>query len=263
MQLSYSVASYLEHIEFAFRELLVGYEYASELPHLDRFTKFLTRIKESEFDSGNPIPGLTTTDLCKKGLPINWVYVQFNRGPLLSVEEDEFRFNLIRNFTNDTRRSFEQDNFGFGSCELNFWLVGNNGSSIEAAETLYYMRLYKLKSIDFLYLGYPFHARTIHEMLQSFEPVGINDYGTGFTIQWRVNLFVPILRKEIEGFTVQEIHTQIFDGLQLHLPLPFPVPQITDEEVDASREAGALETIITSYNDETGETSIEESEGAV
>lgn len=246
--------AYLKCMEKAFCELLIGYQYASELPHLDRFTKFLTRIKEAEFDSGDPIPGLTTTDLCKKGLPTNWVFVQFNRGPLSIIEEDEFRVEIIRCFTDETRSFFEQDDFGFGSTELNFWMVGNNGSSIEGAETLFYMRLYKLKSIDFIYLGYPFHARTIHDMLQSFEPLGINEYGTGFTIQWRVQLFVPILRRELSGFTVQSINSEIFDGLQLYTPPPFPVPFITEEEFIQSQELGARETIITS-SDEDGNVS--------
>lgn len=250
MQMSYPVESYLTCIQKAFCELLVGYQYASELPNLDRFTKFLTRIKEAEFDSGNPIAGLTTTDLCKKGLPVNWVFIQYNRGPLLIVEEDEFRVQLIRCFTDESRRCFDEDDFGFGSCELNFWMVGNNGASIESAEALYYMRLYKLKSIDFLYLGYPFHARINHEMFQSFEPIGINEYGTGFSVQWRLTMYVPILRQELEGFNIAEVCTEIYDGLEIHCPPPFPGPVMDDDDLDISRQLGARETLITSANDD-------------
>jgi hypothetical protein len=250
MQLSYPITAYRACVERAFCELLIGHQYATELPQLDRFTKFLTRIKEAEFDFGDPLPGLTTTDLCKTGLPINWVFAQFNRGPLSIIEEDEFRVEIIRCFTDDTRRCFEQDDFGFGRTELNFWMVGNNGSAIEAAETLFYMRLYKLKTIDFLYLGYPWHALIDHEMLQSFEPLGMNEYGTGFTIQWRVVLYVPILRREIEGFTVQEICSEIYDGLDLHCPRQFPIPFMSEEEFLQSQEAGATRTIITSAEDD-------------
>lgn len=260
MQMSYPITAYLECIQKAFCELLIGYQYASELPNLDRFTKFLTRIKEAEFDSGNPIPGLTTTELCKKGLPVNWVFMQYNRGPLLQVEEDEFRVEKIRCFTDETRRCFDEEDFGFGQCELNFWMVGNNGASTESAEALYYMRLYKLKSVDFLYLGYPFHARVIHEGLQTFEQLGLNDYGTGFAVTWRLNMFVPILRQQLEGFTIAEICSEIYDSLEIHCPPPFPGPVATDEDIEFSSSQGARETLITSANDD-GSINIERVEG--
>lgn len=257
MQLSYPVGAYRACVERALCELLIGHQYASELPTLDRFTKFLTRIKESGFDANNPIPGLTTTELCKKGLPINWAFIQFNRGPLMIVEEDEFRGELVRCFTDESMTMFDMDDFGFGKAELNFWLVANNGSALEAAEALFYMRLYKLKSIDYFYLGYPFHSRIIHDMLQSFEPLGIHEYGTGFTTTWRVELYVPILRREVEGFTVQEVCTEVFPA-DVSICPPIYCPRPLDEEEwpeslrDEAREIGAEKTIITHDRDQDG-----------
>ena len=110
------------------------------------------------------------------------------------------------------------------------------------------MRLYKLRSVDFLYLGYPFHARVEHDMLQSIEPLGIHEYGTGFTITWRVNIKIPILRKEVEGFTVTEICNEVFDDpdlilctpAQFQVPLDFPIEE----------QEGPRETIITSAEDD-------------
>ena len=256
MQLSYPISAYKDVVVKAFCELLLGIDYASDLPNLDRFTKFLTRVKENEFDSGNPIPGLTTTDLCKKGLPVNWTFAQFNRGPLMIVDEDEFRLEKLRCFTDETQACFSQEDFGFGKVELNFWMVGNNGNAIEGAEALFYMRLYKLKSIDYIYLGLPWHSRIIHEDLQTFEPLGINEYGTGFTITWRVEMFVPVLRREIEGYTVQEVCTEVYPA-NIICPPVWPRPLDEEEWPESSREAarqdGPIDTVCMSDVDGDGE----------
>lgn len=260
MQLSYPIAAYRKCVERAFCELLIGHQYASELPNLDRFTKFLSRIKEGGFDANDPIPGLTTTDLCKKGLPISWAFIQFNRGPLLVVDEDEFRQDFMRCFTDDTKSMYEADAFGFGRVELNFWLAANHGSALESAETLFYMRLYKLRSVDYLYLGYPFHSRVIHNMLETFEPLGINEYGTAFTMTWRTEMFVPILRRELEGFTVQEVCTEVYPGEQIQCPPYCPRPLDEDEwpeaARDAARAAGPSHTLLMNDQDEDGEVTV-------
>ena len=249
MQLSYPVAEYRRCVERAFCELLIGHEYASQLPNEERIAKFLSRIKEKEFDSSNPLPGLTTTDLCKTGLPINWTYAQFNRGPLQYMEEDDFRVDQIRCLSDD-QTMFSEERWGFGRVELNFWMMGNNGSAIEAAEALYYMRLYKLKSIDYLYAGHPWHSRLVHDQLQTFEPFGLEQYGIGFGITWRVELYVPILRQEIEGFTIQEICTEVFSSaFSLACPItPGPQEELDAEVADEDRVADF--TIISSAPDE-------------
>jgi hypothetical protein len=265
LQLSYPITEYRKCVERAFCELLIGHQYASQLPNIDRFTKFLTRLKESEFDSGDPFPDLTITDLCKKGLPINWAYIQFSRGPLQIVEEDEFRLDTNRMLSDDANRTmFKDDRWGFGRTELNFWLIANNGSAIEAAEALYYMRLYKLKSVDFLYLETLFHSRIVHDMLTSFEPLGIDEYGTGFTITWRLEMYVPILRQEVEGFTVQSTCAEIFDRSELFdpcttpaFPIPLdPFPLETEKEPDFSIHARPDDPTI-----KEGKIRIEETEG--
>ena len=252
MQLSHPVGAYRRCVERAFCELLIGHEYATELPNMERATKFLSRIKEAEFDSSNPLPGLTTTELCKTGLPVNWTYAQFNRGPLQYIVEDDFRMDKVRCLSDDMTM-FDEERWGFGRVELNFWMMGNNGSSAEAAEATYYMRLYKLRSVDYLYLGVPWHSRVEHDQLQSFEPIGIEQYGTGFAITWRAEIYVPILREEIEGFTVQEICTEVFPtSASLACPV-FPGPQSNlDEAIEnLDRETTDADfTIISSMPDE-------------
>lgn len=226
MQLSYPLAQYKNIVMQAFCPLLLGIQYSSTLPNVDRLVKFLSRLKEAEFDAGDPIPGLTTTELCKTGLPVNWCYVQYNRGPLTVVEEDEFRFEKVRTLA-PQRDTFEEERWGFGRTDINLWLLGNNGSAIEAAEALYYINLYKIRAVDYIYLGTPWRSRVIHESLISFEPVGLAEYGTGFTISWKAQLFVPILRQEIHGFTVQEIFSDIFDAtlsIDINKLPPFPAP---------------------------------------
>ena len=207
------MSQYKNCVANAFCPLLLGIQYSSTIPNQDRLVKFLSRLKEAEFDNGDPIAGLTTTELCKKGLPPNWCYVQYNRGPLQIVEEDEFREEKIRTFS-QSRATFDEDRWGFGKAEINCWLVGNNGSATEAAETLFYINLYRIKSVDYLYLGIPWRSRVIHDSLATFEPLGLAEYGTGFTITWRAQLFVPVLRKEIEGFSVQSICNEVFDASQ-------------------------------------------------
>lgn len=226
MQMSYPLSQYRNAIAEAFCPLLLGMQYATTLPNQDRLVKFLSRLKQAEFDAGDPIPGLTTTELCKTGLPPNWCYMQYNRGPLTPVEEDEFRLEKIRTLAT-TRVSFDEDRWGFGRCDVNFWLLGNNGSAIEAAESLFYIHLYKVRSFDYVYLGIPWRSRVIHEPLGTFESLGLSEYGTGFTITWRAQIFVPMLRQEIEGYTVQSICTDIFDAtlaIDLNQKPPFPAP---------------------------------------
>lgn len=240
MQLSYPVSQYKNCLMNSFCGLLLGVQYATDIPNTDRLVKFLSRLKEAQFDANDPIPGLTTTDLCKKGLPPNWCYIQYNRSALTIVDDDEFRQERIRTLTLAKDR-FSEDRWGFGQTEINCWLVANNGSAIEAAEALYYMNLYKVKSVEYLYLGIPWKSRIIQDSLDSFGTLGIAEYGTGFTITWKAQLFVPILRQEIEGFTVQTVCNEIFTSECLTLPdgsidivkiPPFPAPMEYDIEKD-------------------------------
>ncbi len=204
----------------------MGRQYSSILPNHDRLAKFLSRLKEAEFDAGDPIPGLTTTDLCKTGLPVNWCYIQYNRGALTIVEEDEFRFEKVR-MLSENNTSFDEERWGFGRTDLNFWLLGNNGSAAEAAEALYYIHLYKVRPVDYTYLGMPWRSRVIHDSLATFEPLGLAEFGTGFVITWRAQLLVPVLRQEVQGFTVQEVCTEVFDAslaIDITTIPPFPTP---------------------------------------
>ncbi len=234
MQLSYPLAQYKNCIGTAFCGLLLELQYASDLPNMDRFVKFLSRLKEAQFDVNDPIPGLTTTDLCKTGLPPNWCYIQFNRGPLVPVEDDEFRLDKMRVLSSDRGR-FDEDRWGFGRADVNCWLVGNNGSAAEAAESLFYIHLYRIKSIEYLYLGIPWKSRVIHEALDSFASLDIAEYGTGFTVTWKSQIFVPILRQEIEGYTVQAVCNEIFDStLAIDVSKLPPFPSPTDFDLSKS-----------------------------
>jgi hypothetical protein len=210
MQLSYPIEAYRVCVRQAFCELLLDERYAQELPNISRFTKFLTRIKEKD-------PTLELPELCKTGLPDNWAYIQYNRGPLQIVDEDEFRHLLIQVDTDETRTMFDQTNWGYGKTTLNYWLVANNGSAIEAAEALYYMRLYKVRNITYQYQCINWKSRLIHESLESFDTVEIDQMGTGFIVTWSIDLFVPILRGEVEGFNVQETLTNIFDRSEISI----------------------------------------------
>lgn len=243
----------------AFCTLILGVQYASNLPNQDRLVKFLSRLKEAEFDNGDPVPGLTTTELCKTGLPINWCYLQYNRGPLITVEEDEFRLEKFRMLSN-SKSTFTEDRWGFGRTDLNFWLLGNNGSAIEAAESLFYMKLYKIRSVEYLYLGLPWKSRVIHSSLASFDPIGLAEYGTGFGITWNAQLFVPILRQEIEGYTVQSVCTEIFDAhlsIDLNKLPPFPTPM----EFDLTKSVSLDTSLVSHYDPTLGKTILEEADG--
>lgn len=212
MQLSYPVTEYKICIERAFCELLLQIQYASQLPNTERFTKFLTRIKEGD-------PNLDLPEFCRTGLPNNWCYMQYNRGPLVIVPEDEFRKDKIR-FVKQSQGTFDETRWGFGTVELNWWLVGNNGSAIEACEALYYMRIYKLKSVDYCYMDINWHSRIIHEPLNSFEVVDLEGLGTAFAVQWTALLHVPVLCADIEGMIVQESCTNMFAQERIDCILP-------------------------------------------
>ena len=244
----------------AFCSLLLGMQYASNLPNQDRLVKFLSRLKEAEFDGGDPIPGLTTTDLCKTGLPPNWCYIQYSRGPLQIADDDEFRVDKVRTLAH-SKKNFSEDRWGYGKVEINFWLLGNNGSATEAAEALFYIHLYRVRSVDYLYAGIPWRSRVIIEApgLATFEPFGLAEYGTGFAITWRATLFVPILKQEVEGFTVQDICTELFDAtlsVDLH-----PLPNRYPSEIDTSKSLFLNTSIHTEFNSVTDETELTEQEG--
>lgn len=212
MQLSYPITEYRKCVEMAFCELLLKIEYASQLPDTERFTKFLTRVKEGD-------PNLQLPDFCGTGLPDNWCYAQYNRGPLQIVDDDEFRYDKVR-VINTAAAEFQEDRWGFGIVELNWWLVGNNGTSTEACEALYYMRLYKLKSLDYQYQNINWHSRIIHDSLNSFETVDLDSLGTAFAVQWTMQLYVPVLKDDIEGRLVIETCADLYAAsIECDLPI--------------------------------------------
>ena len=219
MQMSYPLEAYRLCVQRAFCEMLIQERYASELPNIGRFTKFLTRVKEQD-------PALDLPELCRTGLPPNWVYIQYNRGPLEIVDEDEFRKSKIKVISED-KTCFDETRWGFGRVELNYWLVANNGSAIDIAEALYYMRLYKVRSIDYTYQWINWRSRVIHSALQSFDELGMDEIGTGFTVTWNAEFFVPVLRQEVEGFTIQETLTNVFDRSSIRLQ-PAPSAPLRD-----------------------------------
>jgi hypothetical protein len=256
--MSYPLSAYRQCIAEAFCPLLLGLQYSSNLPNQDRLVKFLSRLKEAQFEAGDPVPGLTLTELCKTGLPPNWCYLQYNRGPLMPVEEDEFRVDKDRVLTGN-KTLFDENRWGYGRCELNFWLLGNNGSAIEAAESLFYIRIYKVRSFDYLYLDIPWRSRVIHDPLQTFEAINLAEYGTGFSVTWRSTVYVPILRQEIEGYTVQSTCTGIFDArmsIDLEKMPPFPAPV----EFDLSKSVSMDLSVRSQYNPSIGETVTQEVE---
>jgi hypothetical protein len=259
MQLSYPVGQYKNCVAQAFCELLIGIQYASELPNTDRMVKFLSRLKEAQFDGGDPIPGLTTTDLCRTGLPLNWCYIQYNRGPLQPVEEDEFRVDHVRTISTN-KATFSQEDWGFGRADIKCWLVGNNGDATEAAEALYYMHLYRIKSVDYLYLGIPWRSRIVHDPLQTFEPLGLAEFGTGFTITWQAQIFVPMLRRQVEGFTVQTTCNEIFDAT-LSIDIRKYVGIATPLDFDESKAVPADLSYRSEYNPATDTVETEEIHG--
>lgn len=200
------------------------------------------------------------TELCKTGLPVNWCYIQYNRGALTLVEDDEFRFEKTR-MLSENNRVFEEERWGFGRTDLNFWLLGNNGSATEAAEALYYIHLYRVRAVNYMYLGIPWRSRVIHDSLATFEPLGLAEFGTGFAITWRAQLFVPVLRQEIQGFNVQEICNEIFDStlsIDINQIPPFPSPMGNFDETKSV----FLDVSVHSHFDETlQKVVIEEVEG--
>jgi hypothetical protein len=193
MQLSYPITEYRKAIDRAFSEFLLQTRYASALPNMSRFTKFLTRVKECD-------PLLQLPESCATGLPLNWCYIQYNRGPLQIVEEDEFREDKIRMYVNEGTQ-IETSHWGYGRTELNFWLVANNGATIEACEALFYMRLYKIRNIEYSYQDLNWKSRIVHSALQTFESLEMEEHGTGFTVTWSVELFVPVLYRDTTSFS--------------------------------------------------------------
>ena len=213
MLVSYVTRPYRLLVEKAFCEFLLALRFVTPFPNTDRFARFLTRIKSDNPDIDNP-------ELCRHGLPDNWCYIQYSRGALKNKEdEDEFREGHLRTLTKNLAK-FQEYRYTFGYVDLDFWLVANNGPTVEACEAFYYMRLHKLRSIDYVYLDMPFKSRVEHETLDTFESLQLqSEHGTGYVLTWRVRIDVPIFTNDITGFTVQSHQVNIFDRGDVSLPL--------------------------------------------
>ena len=226
MQLSYPLTAYRLLVEKAFCETLLALRFVTPFPNPDRFARFLSRLKSDNPEIDHP-------ELCRHGLPDHWSVIQYTRGPLQVNDEDEFRTERHRATTPNKYR-FQEQRFGFGHVELNFWLVANNSSAIEACEAWYYMRLYKLKTIRYQYLDREFSSVVEHQALETFESYQLQgDNGTGFTITWSARLDVPILSGDLTGFTVRSHHLNVYDRGDVPLPLgTVPPIQAIPSQID-------------------------------
>lgn len=224
-------------VEKAFCEVLLATRYVSPFPNPDRFARFLTRLKSDNPELDNP-------ELCQHGLPDFWAYIQFKRGPLVQVEEDDFRSKKIRTLVDEERR-FEEIRYSSGAIDLDFWLFANNQSAIEACESWYYSRLYKIKSISYDFLGFTFKSRVIHESLTEFDSYAAQgEHASGFFITWRVQIRVPLLTDELQGYTVLSNRTDIYDRSDEPRQLStFPSRENIPDEINNSQEdlSGYLE----------------------
>lgn len=225
MQLSYPLTAYRLLVEKAFCEVLLSLRFVTPFPSPDRFARFMSRLKSDNPEIDHP-------ELCRHGLPDHWAVVQYTRGPLQANEEDEFRAERRRTLTPNKER-FGEQRFGFGTVQLDFWLVGNTSSAIEACEAWYYARLYRIKTIRYQYLDREFQSRVEHQSLETFESFQLQgDNGTGFTITWSARLDVPLLTDDLTGFTVRSHLINVYDRGEVPYPLGTqPLLQAIPEEI--------------------------------
>jgi hypothetical protein len=197
--------SYRALLENAFREFSLGVRFAAPVPNIERYKQFLTRIKEKN-------PDIFDLSICKDGLPAQWCYIQFTRGPLsYNADEHEFRTAKVRK-NNPSNTEFEQYNLGFAIVQLNCVAFCNNDSSAEQIEEMYYRRLYKLRTIDHIYLDLNFHSRCDHSVISDFTLIPLEgDQASGWMIQWTTQIHANILMKDIEGLVVNKVTTTLYD----------------------------------------------------
>ena len=197
MLLSYPLEALRCDVETAFSELILGCRYATELPNQDRLNKFLSKTKD--LDKNHKLPD-------------KWIYIQFKRNALeFGEDQDLFRsFEIVNsNPTLYGEKIIRKDEWGYGQTTLEFWMVANNGETIELAEALFYCRIFNVRLVNYSYLNLKIKSRVVHEQLQSYDPMEVNDVGTLWTVTWRATLYVPILLKESQVFKIKEVDTSI------------------------------------------------------
>jgi len=200
--LSLAIEPYLDSIKSAFsaylpenvrirNRVLTPVEFVTDAPGDERFKRDVARFREGG------------------SLDDNWCLIQWNRGPLMIEPDDEFR-ELIERDINETAGTYDVKAFGFGACECNFHLIANNAATIEACEGLYYLNLYKIRSVLFTYQLIEFKSRVIHEILGSFGAYNVKDVGTAFKIDWVARLFVPVLVDSSTGQIIITSSSKIY-----------------------------------------------------
>lgn len=214
MLMQYPLHSYRDIVRRVFGSFLLQDTYASNLPDYERMIKFLSRFRHHQItphlEDEEQIPSMT-------GLPEHWSYWQYNRSALVPVEEDDFRREAIR-VPDITNRNFTETKWGFGRCVMNNWIAGNTGSVIELLETLYYARLYRIRSLEFMYQNMTFVADILHSPLQEFGTFELRERGTGWFITWETEFYVPLLVAERVGTYVMSVLTNIFDSQDTLFP---------------------------------------------
>lgn len=165
--------------------------FTSEAPNEERLKRDVTRFRDA---------GTFSSD---------WCMIQWNRGPLQIDPEDDFR-TLIDRSTSELAGTHTVKEFGFSICDLEFFLFANNGTTIEACEDLFYLSLYKIKTVGFSYESIDFNARVVHESLGAFASHSLKDVGTLFRIDWTVRFFVPILVDTSSGLIILAASTKVY-----------------------------------------------------
>ena len=179
-------------LEDAFKELVVGCDYTSDIPNIERLHKFLTKVKDKD-ESG------------KFELPENWLYIQFKRNALIgSTDQDYFRNIRVDNQNNSDEDIVLRDDWGFATTELEFWMSAGNSETIELAEALFYSRVFDIRSIRYRYLNLDIKSRVVHESLQTYQPLEEEQSGTIWTTTWNSTLYVPFLKRENKLYKIKE-----------------------------------------------------------
>ena len=185
-------------LEYAFKELVVGCRYTTNIPNTNRLHEFLTDLKDKDEDHK---------------LPDRWLYIQFKRNALVGSSDQD----LFRHITLDTKSTINdsdgtkdinvtlRDDWGFASVELEFWMCSNNSNVMELAEALFYCRVFNVRTIRYNYLDIDIKSRVVHEAFQTYEPLEVEESGTCWTTTWRSTLDVPFLKRERQVHLVERI----------------------------------------------------------
>jgi hypothetical protein len=196
------ILAYRHVVDQAFSVSLLFQQYATTMPDIQRLTQNLTRIKDND-------PTINLPNICKTGFPVDWTVIQYNRGPLIIEEQDEFRSLPVRD-VDETLHTFDRKDLGFGSYTLQYHLIGSNGRAIEQAEMLYYLKLYKIREITYTYVDVVWVSRIIHQSLSEYGQIDLENMGTFFYISWETKIFVPVLYREVLEHQVTHVTVNIY-----------------------------------------------------